>query len=238
MSPQARGQAVGDVRIAIYYAPLPDDPLTARGAAWLGRDPATGASAAQPALSGIQEVTAEPRRYGFHATLKPPMRLAAGRTWAELMTAIRKMAAGVPSFALPRLAVNDLRGFLALRETTPCPALQILADACVEQLDPFRAPPSEAELARRRTSRLSAEQDAMLLRWGYPYVFGTWFFHMTLTRRLSEPEKSIFLPAAEAWFATALEAPRQVGDLCVCTQTDPDAPFKIGERVRLPSPDG
>ena len=41
----------------------------------------------------------------------------------------------------------------------------------------------------------------MLLRWGYPYVFGTWFFHMTLTRRLSADEKRVYMPAAEAHLA-------------------------------------
>jgi putative phosphonate metabolism protein len=220
-------------RVAIYYAPQADDPLTLLAAQWLGRDPVTGAPAVQPGLAGIEEVTAEPRRYGFHATLKPPMRLAAGRSWGELMTAVRGMAAEVAPFELPRMAVHDLFGFLALRETAPCPALQALADACVEQLDGFRAPPSEAELARRQRSRLTPEQDAMLLRWGYPYVFGSWFFHMTLTRRLIEAEKAVFLPAAEDWFAPVLGVPRRVVDLCVFTQADPEAAFTIAERFRL-----
>jgi len=220
-------------RVAIYYAPLADDPLTGLATRWLGHDPVTGAPAAQPPVPGIEEATAEPRRYGFHATLKPPMRLAEGRGWRELMTAVRAVAARIAPFDLPRLAVQDLWGFLALRETEPCPALQALADACVEQLDDFRAPPSEAELARRRASRLSAEQDAMLQRWGYPYVFESWFFHMTLTRRLSGPEKAVFMPAAEAWFAPALEVPRRVVDLAIFTQASSDAAFNIAERVRL-----
>jgi putative phosphonate metabolism protein len=222
-----------DVRIAIYYAPHPDDPLTALGTAWLGRDPVTGGSAKQPELNGIEEITAEPRRYGFHATLKPPMRLAPGRSWAELMRAVRGVATDTAPFELPSLAVHDLRGFLALRETSHCPALQALADVCVEQLDAFRAPPSEVELGRRRRLHLTAEQDAMLRRWGYPYVFGSWFFHMTLTRRLSEAEKAIFLPAAEAYFGPVLQTCREVRDLCVFTQVGPDAPFTIAERVRL-----
>jgi putative phosphonate metabolism protein len=220
-------------RVAIYYAPLADDPLTPQANAWLGRDPVTGAPVAQPPIAGIEEVTAEPRRYGFHATLKPPMRLAEGRTWRELMTAVRAVAARVPPFDLPRLSVQDLWGFLALRETALCPALQALADACVEELDDFRAPPSEAELARRRAADLSAEQEAMVQRWGYPYVFGSWFFHMTLTQRLSGLEKAVFMPAAEAWFAAALETPRRVVDLAIFTQAGPTAAFNIAERVRL-----
>ena len=220
-------------RVAIYYAPLADDALTTLGTAWLGRDPMTNAPTAQPAVDGIHEFTAEPRRYGFHATLKPPMRLRPGTDWAVFMTAIRAVAAEIPAFDLPHLAVTDLRGFLALRETSSCPSLQLLADRCVEQLDDFRLPATAQEMARRRQAWLTADQEAMLVRWGYPYVFGSWFFHMTLTRRLSDAEKALVLPAAEAWFAPALRTPRRVQDICVFTQATPDAAFTLAERVRL-----
>jgi putative phosphonate metabolism protein len=222
-----------DARVALYYAPHPDDPLFSAGAAWLGRDPAGDAPVAQPDVPGISEVTAEPRLYGFHATLKPPMRLAAGRRWSDVLRAASELAERIARFELPPLAVMDVHGFLALRETVACPPLQALADACVEYLDPLRAPPSEDELARRRRGRLTAEHDAMLVRWGYPYVFGTWFFHMTLTRRLTEAEKAIFRPAAEAYLAPALAAPRQVTDICLFIQSHPGAPFVITDRIPL-----
>ena len=221
------------VRVAIYYAPLPEDPLTRLSSCWLGRDPVSNAPVAQPALDGIGEITAEPCRYGFHATLKPPMRLAAGATWGGLVAAVREVAAGIAPFESPPLAVADLRGFLALRETVPCAALQALADVCVGQLDSFRAAASQEELARRRGAKLSAEQDAMLTRWGYPYVFDTWFFHMTLTRRLSDREKALLLPAAQAWFAPALAVPRRVEDICLFTQITAGAAFNLAERIRL-----
>lgn len=220
-------------RVAVYYAPLPDDPLTASSSAWLGRDAATNAPVPQPAIEGIDEVTAEPRGYGFHATLKPPMRLADGKDWFGFIAAVRAMASGIAPFDLPPVAVHDLRGFLALRETAPSGALQALADACVAELDDFRAPPSAEELARRRKAPLSPEQDAMLVRWGYPYVFQTWFFHMTLTRRLNEAELARLRPAAEDWFAPALGVPRRVQDVCVFTQAAPGAAFVLAERVRL-----
>jgi hypothetical protein len=73
----------------------------------------------------------------------------------------------------------------------------------------------------------------MLVRWGYPYVFRTWFFHMTLTRRLSPGEKSIFMPAAEAWFAPALSERRAVRDICLFTQAAPGAAFTLAERISL-----
>ncbi|MGE0419104.1 MAG: DUF1045 domain-containing protein [Acetobacteraceae bacterium] len=222
-----------DARVAVYYAPLPDDPLTALAAAWLGRDPVTNAPVPQPDLPNVHDITADPRGYGFHATLKPPMRLAPGSTWHELRSATRVLAQGIAPFDLPPLVVSDLHGFLALRETVPCPPLQALADACVEHLDPFRAPATDAELARRRRSTLTPEQDAMLERWGYPYVFDTWFFHMTLTRRLTPDEKAVYQPAAERHFAPVVSLPRRMTDICLYTQRGPGAPFVIAERLPL-----
>ncbi|WP_421989037.1 DUF1045 domain-containing protein [Roseococcus sp.] len=218
-------------RAAVYFAPDLDDPLHAAASAWLGRDAETGAEVAQPGLPEMAAITADPRGYGFHATLKPPFRLATGP--AELVADVTRWAAAIAPFELPPLSVQDLKGFLALRETAPCPALHALADSAVEALDAHRAPPTEDELARRRKAKLSAAHEALLLRWGYPYVMGEWQFHMTLTRRLTPEERAVYLPAAEAHFAGIAGAPRKVGTVCVFTQAAPGAPFLIAERIRL-----
>ncbi len=215
-------------RYAAYYAPAPDDPLWRAGCSWLGRDPAGGVPAERPGVP--EEVTAAPRQYGFHATLKPPMRLRPGYGRDDVEAALRDVAASVPAFALPPLAVQAWHGFLCLRETTPSPALQALSDACVAGLDHLRAPPDDAELAQRRGDGLPAAQDANLRRWGYPQVFATWFFHMTLTRRLDAAELARWRPAAEAWFADALAQPRSVTDVCLFTQ-DPEGPFSLAARA-------
>ena len=218
-------------RVAVYYAPACADPLWQAAAEWLGRDPEANAPVAQPALPGIAAITQDARRYGFHATLKPPFRLRAEATWAALEAAAAQLAGRLTPFDLPRLAVADPHGFLALRETASCPELQALADECIAGLDDFREPPDADELAKRRHGGLSAAEDAMLVRWGYPYAFETWFFHMTITRRLAEEEHARLRPAAEAHFATALVAPRRVYDLCLFTQPDADAPFVLAARL-------
>ena len=220
-------------RVAVYYLPEAHDPLWRLGAGWLGRDPQTNEVLEQPDLPNIAEVTADARMYGFHATLKPPMALRTGTSWDTLITDATKLAAGLSPFDLPRLEVADLQGFLALRDAAPSAALQALSDACVGGLDHLREPPGEAELARRRRARLSAVQEAMLVRWGYPYVFETWFFHMTLTRRLGIGELGLLRPAAEAMFADTLRAPRRVTDICLCVQEAPGAPFTLAERLPL-----
>jgi hypothetical protein len=210
-------------RVALYYAPAESDPLWSRAVAWLGRDPASGAVVGQPDVPG----------YGFHATLKPPFRLQAGVTWEEFRGSVGSLAASVPPFALPPLEVRDLFGFLALTETEPSPALQALCDACVAWPDALRAPPSVAELARRRRIGLAPAEEANLVRWGYPYVFSTWFFHMTLSRKLDEAERAAFGPAAEEWFADALAETRQVADISLFVQSEPGEDFFLVERVPL-----
>ena len=220
-------------RVALYYAPATDDPLWRRGTAWLGRDPETGASLAQPDLPELAAITGDARGYGFHATLRPPMRLRAGVGWEDFCSSVAELAASLPPFALPPLAVVDLSGFLALHEADKSPELQALCDACVAWVDHLREPPTEAELARRRAGRLSAAEDANLARWGYQYVFATWFFHMTLTRRLTPDEQVIYRPAAEAWFADVLAGPREVREIAVFVQTEPGTPFDLAARVGL-----
>ncbi|HTR16611.1 MAG TPA: DUF1045 domain-containing protein [Acetobacteraceae bacterium] len=221
-------------RVALYYAPSPHDTLAIAGAAWLGRDAETGARVAQPAIPGIDSVTAEARIYGFHATLKPPMRLTTD--WATFLGDVESLATRLAPFDLPPLRVAELGGFLAVVEAGPSPALRALADAAVEGVDRHRLPPDTAELAKRRRIPLSVTEDAMLQRWGYPYVFDTWRFHMTLSRRLTDEELAVFHPAAAAHFAGALAAPRRVTELCVFTQAasaDGPAPFLIAERFPL-----
>lgn len=220
-------------RVAVYFAPAIGDALAQAGSTWLGRDAQDGTPREQPPCPGIAEVTADARIYGFHATLKPPMRLAQGTAWADFLGAADAVAARCAPFDLPALAVANLHGFLALREQSPCPALQSLADLCVAELDRFRAPPTEAELARRQQTRLSLSQSELLTRWGYPYVFQEWFFHMTLTRRLDPAEHEYWRPIAEAHFANALSLPRRVMEICLVTQAAPGEAFTVAARLAL-----
>lgn len=220
-------------RLALYWAPEVADPLHARGSAWLGRDAESGMALTQPAVDGtdLAQVTADPRGYGLHATLKPPFRLRHGYAAARAQAAA--LAARTAPFDLPPLALHDLDGFLALRETAPCPSLHALADACVTALDDHRLPPDAAELARRRPERLPPAQRAHLDRWGYPYVFEEWRFHVTLTRRLNAQEKAALMPAVIAFLGDAPARPRRVAAISLFVQPAPGAPFTIAERLPL-----
>jgi len=190
-------------RYAIYYAP-PAGPLRDFAASWLGWDAAAGREVAHPALPGLPDtpahLTAQPRRYGFHATIKPPFRLAEGCTAEALHDAAAAICARHAPVVLEGMRVARLGRFLALMPVGDTAALSGLAACLVEGLDAFRAPAAAAEIDRRRAAGLSTAQEFYLRRWGYPYVMEEFRFHMTLTGPLDEAQAG----AVEAALAPAL----------------------------------
>ncbi|WP_135502032.1 DUF1045 domain-containing protein [Roseovarius aestuariivivens] len=170
-------------RYAVYYLPR-NGALAAFGARWLGWDAAAGRAVGQPDLPGLAALTDAPRRYGFHATLKPPFRLSEGQDAAALQEAVRALAARSAPGQAAGLALTRMGRFFALTPTGDATEIARVAAACVRDLDGFRAAPSEAELARRRKAGLSPRQEALLRDWGYPYVLDAFRFHMTLTGRV------------------------------------------------------
>lgn len=169
-------------RYAVYV--LPDDPALARfGAEWLGWDVVAAAPVAQTD-DWQRQITDTPRRYGFHATLKPPFALRTGTDEAALSAALADLAAQSPGVRLPGLRLARLGRFLALVPDGGAAAVSDLAARCVTGLDTFRAPPGPAEIARRRPDRMTAEQRRNFEAWGYPHVLDLFRFHITLTGRL------------------------------------------------------
>jgi len=220
------------MRAAIFYVPEDDDPLARAGANWLGRDAVSDAPVTQPSQK-LACVTKAPARYGFHATLKPPMHLATSLD--ALADDVAALATRTATFPLPRLVVGRMGDALALLEEVRSAALQDLCDRCVELLDRHRLPPSAVELARRRDVALSALEETMLARWGYPYVFGAWRFHITLTSALPSKVFAARARLAARHFAPALTIPREVRSLALFIEPEPGADFKLARRFPLTS---
>jgi putative phosphonate metabolism protein len=222
-------------RYAIYYAPPVNSRLWRFGTRWLGRDPATGERLERSGLEGfssvyLDAVTATPRRYGLHATLKPPFALAAGKTPEMLHQALLRFAASRRPFALPPLKLTILRGFLALCLTQECPRLRQLAADCVGEMDEFRAPPSSSELARRQSSFLSLRQRELLARWGYPFVFEEFRFHLTLSGSLPEETLRVLQTALQPLWNPVGQQPLGIAELCLFVEPGPKAPFRLVHR--------
>ncbi len=200
------GQHQGQ-RHAVYWAPAPEHALWAAGCSWLGRDARAGQCLTPPARPGVLA----PWRYGFHATLKAPITLACGAQVDDWLAAVRALAARHSAFDMPPLQVATLSGFVALRPLhTPGAThpLRRLADACVLDLDCWRAPQDASERARQTPQGASARQLQHLERHGYAHVLDDWRLHLTLSDSLPGAAALAALQAdAEQHFAAALREP-------------------------------
>ena len=219
-------------RYAVYYSPR-EPTFACRANEWLGRDPATGQALPQPVLAGVGDphtLTSEPRRYGFHGTLRAPFRPAGGVSGEMIRDRVAKLAARLAPVVCEGLRLEILHGFLALIPVGCKAVLSDFAARVVEGTDDLRAPLTEAEIARRHPERLSPRQRQLLDRWGYPHVMEEFRFHLTLTDRLDHPEP--VREALETHFAPVLPRPFAIEDLCLFGE-DPSGSFHLLHRYAL-----
>jgi hypothetical protein len=178
-------------RYAIYFAPSPDSDWWNAGSEWLGRCASRDQTIHQGCPSSIApekftQLTAHPRRYGWHATMKAPFVLREDADFNQLKDELALVCGQFHSFELPKLQVTRLDDFLALTPTGDTTEISKVERACVTQLHGLAAPLPPDELLRRRSAGLSLAKDAMLLKWGYPHVLDYFRFHLSLTGPLRD----------------------------------------------------
>lgn len=212
------------IRYAIYWTPAPNSALWHLASAWLGRDSHANRSVARPATldvapADLATATAHPARYGFHATLVAPFELAAGASEAELVKAVADFCTNSQSFR-SALKVDRIHDFLALVPVGSDPRLDALAAACVHAFDRFRAPLSEADLARRSSADLSDRERALLQRWGYAHVLEAFRFHLSLSGALPDEIIARLKPKLTALFDAELQQAVDIDGLSLLKQPD------------------
>lgn len=217
-------------RVAIFFAPPAGSELEAFGCRILGRSHRTGEAIEQPVIDGIaaddvHHMTRSTRRYGFHATLKAPFTLSAGKTISALREAMATFAAERAAFEAPPLRLSALSRWIAFKLSAPCPEMDRLAADCVTGFEPFRAPLDQADIDRRRDARLTATQDERMLAYGYPYIFEDFEFHMTLAGPLDASERDRVLKALERRAPAIDRTPLPVDAIALYEQPDRDSPF-------------
>ncbi|UWR88946.1 DUF1045 domain-containing protein [Phaeobacter inhibens] len=221
-------------RYAIYYVPPAQAEWSRFASSWLGWDVHEGAPLDHPTGTGLDvaAITDVPRKYGLHATIKPPFRLAEGTTSDALAERLAQFAAAAKPVALDGLSLTRLGRFLALCPSGDQLGLNRLAFHCVRDLDEFRARPTLDELKKRRAGGLSPAQEQALVTWGYPYVGDSFRFHITLSGKRPKAE----LPAIEAVLrdrlVPQLPTPFVIGDLALVGE-DSDGRFHMLHRHAL-----
>ena len=224
------------MRCAIYFVPPPDDPLTAAAAEWLRRDAYTGAGVASQ-IEGLTErdhafLTALPRRYGFHATLKSPFRLAEGKSVHELERQLNTFCGRIAPLSLPvRIALVDAA--FAIVPLARDPELDMLAARVVTEFDAFRSQLTEIDLARRDVSRLTGRQLANLMNWGAPNVFDQFRFHMTLTGPIDHLERDHVETVLTRHFGDLASTPLDIAQLILAVEPELHAPFLVHSRHKF-----
>lgn len=219
-------------RYAIYYVPVRGSELNRFGEALLGYDAFNGEDLPFPegvveAAPDWHELTADPRKYGFHATLKAPFALAPGKSEVELFVACGAFTATRRAIPVVKPVVGSISGFIAVIPAEPPPELIQLAADCVMAFNSFRAPLTDADRARRNPSRLTPAQREHLDRWGYPYVMEDFRFHMTLTGRLGSERREGVLAMLKERFSALGLATLAIDRIAVFRQETVASRFRI-----------
>jgi putative phosphonate metabolism protein len=228
----AAGAASVNPRYAIYFVPAADSALYRFGAATLGYDCYTGKDVGFPDALPMEEpawrdLTGEPRRYGFHATLKAPFHLAKETGESELVEEFQRFSRTIEAVPVFEPMVATLQGFVAIIPAATDGAIDRLAAACVTAFDRFCAPLSAQDHDRRMTG-LSERQIGNLDRWGYPYVFEDFRLHLTLTGRLGVDRQAAVVPFLRERFAAACGTqPLRIDRIALLRQDRPDARFLV-----------
>ncbi len=173
-------------RYAVYFSPAPHSAWWDAGAHWLGRDecsdlPLHPGAWQKFSVDDWRALTAAPRRYGFHATLKAPFRLREGVLERDLLRRLQDLADTLQQLALGPMRAVALGNFAALVPSAPSQELEALASRCVTELDDLRAPLSAQDLARRDIESLDTRGVELLQRYGYPHVLERFRLHMSLS---------------------------------------------------------
>jgi putative phosphonate metabolism protein len=228
------------LRYAIYYAAAPGSELDRFGANLLGYDAWSGEDLPFPEgvaerMPDWRDLTQDPRKYGFHATLKAPLALAENKTEAELVAACAAFADTPRTSPVIKPVVNSISGFIAVIPAQRSAELERLAGDCVSAFDVFRAPLTPEDRARRNPSRLTLRQCDYLDRWGYPYVMEEFRFHMTLTGRLDDTRRAAVVAMLRDRFATIGIERLAVDAIALFRQDNTNSRFRILDHWKLRS---
>ncbi|BAB54663.1 DUF1045 domain-containing protein [Mesorhizobium japonicum] len=220
-------------RYGIYYTPAREHPLTVAAISWLGRDAfqADATRDARPEAGGL--ITSEPRRYGFHATLKAPFRLREDTSVEELEQALGRFAASRPPCPIGPFKIDLFGDFFALVPASPIPTLRGFAAQTVEEFDRFRAPMDGDDLERRMSRQVDEVETTNLITWGYPYVLGLFRFHMTLTDRVPRDGREAMRARLEGRFEPYLSEDYHIDAMSLFVQEHRSADFVVRSQFAL-----
>ena len=232
-------------RYALYLTPPPDSDLWRFGCDVIGRDALTGASCEGFSLEAYppdawRGMTGDPRRYGFHATLKAPFSLRLDLDADDLFDRVAEFARKHSPFDAGELKVDVVKaapglGFVALKPQGASKELRSFEANVVRGLDRLRAPFVEIGREYRGSERLTPRQAYYLQAWGYPYVLDEFDPHFTLTNAIPDADRVARLLEWDFGLRVPSRA-LHVDALTLFGQGEPGGEFRILHRFPLGRP--
>jgi hypothetical protein len=232
-------------RYALYLTPPPDSDLWRFGCDVIGRDALSSASREGFSLEGYSPdswriMTSDPRRYGFHATLKAPFPLRLDLDVGDLHDMVAEFARKQTPFDAGELKVGLVKAgkglaFVALKPEGALKELRSFEAGVVRRLDSLRAPLLESGRKYRGSDRLTPRQAYYLHAWGYPYVLDEFEPHFTLTNAIPDADRVARLLEWEFGLRVP-SRPLHVDALTLFGQKEPGGEFTILHRFPLGRP--
>ena len=196
-------------------------------------------TSAIPPISGSppppwEDLTREPRRYGFHATLKAPFRLLPPFTEADLVAELDRFS------ALPRASVSveptirAIERFIAIVPRGASAAVEQLAADCVTVFDRFRRPLTPQERNRRVARGRGRSPDRKPRPLGLPVrVRGLSLSHDADRRDRYEPPWPDHRASAGCLRASRGKPSIPITQLVLARQDAPAARFRVVREAKL-----
>ena len=211
-------------RYAIYWTPQPGSDLAAFGARWFAEPAAVSGLGAELATRAVKA----PARYGLHATLKAPFPLREDASEAELQHALDAFCATRRAPSGGAFMPASFQGFFGLVLSRRTADIDWLAGECVTRFDAFRAPCGRSGVPP--DGELSAQEEAFVEEFGYPYVLSAFQFHVTLAGPLGEAELNEVAAALQPHLAPFLTAPAVIDGLSLLGELHGGGAFEIISR--------
>lgn len=217
---------------AVYWVPRRSDPLAAFGAAWTGWCAESGD--AQPrgdfAELGVDvaAVTRELHCHGLHGVIRPPFRLAPGRSRFSVEHVLDALAESLVAFRLPPLQLTVMEGRVALVPAQSCGPLAALVTRVTDALAPLVARPAAVNgFAEARASAGLPAGDTMAFRAAGQR------FHVPLSDPMPVERARTLKAALAPLVAPKLGAPRRLGELALMGDPGGGRPLRVLQRYAL-----
>jgi hypothetical protein len=229
----------GFEKYAVYWVPKRTDALARFGAAWTGWCADQGERRSASPLGdlsiNIGAVTNGVRRHGFHAVIKAPFSLAAGRSRFSVEHFLGCLAEDAVSFQLPRLRLAVVDGYVALVPSQASQALDELvsrvgeAFAPLEAATPINGSDKTPDVANAPCATGRKMSGPVLM---FP-TSAVHRFHLPLTDRLNTATALELIEKLQQVLEPMLREPRQIRDLALMGDPGENRPLRLLLRYEL-----